>query len=87
VVRSMTGFGRGEASADGQRLTVEVKTVNHRYFTANLRLTREYAALEQALTGQVKRRVERGHAAVTFELATDGRPDATYALNREVLQG
>lgn len=87
MVRSMTGFGRGEASAEGVRLTVEVKTVNHRYFSAALRLPREYAALEQILTAQVKERIERGHAAVTFELASDGRAEAGYALNREVVRG
>jgi uncharacterized protein (TIGR00255 family) len=83
----MTGFGRGEASGAGVRLAVEVKTVNHRYFSAALRLPREYAALEQALTTRVKQRVERGHAAVSFDLAPDGRGDGEYALNRDVLRG
>ncbi len=83
----MTGFGRGEASGDGVRLAVEVKTVNHRYFSAALRLPREYGALEQGLTARLKRRVERGHAAVSFDLLPDGRTDFEFALNREVLRG
>ncbi|MFN2431795.1 MAG: YicC/YloC family endoribonuclease [Gemmatimonadota bacterium] len=87
MVRSMTGFGRGEASADGLHLTAEVKTVNHRFFTSTMRLPREYAGLEQRLTARVKECVERGHASISFELLSDGRPDAVSALNRDVLQG
>jgi uncharacterized protein (TIGR00255 family) len=87
VIRSMTGFGRGEASSDGVRLAVEVKTVNHRYFSAALRLPREYGSLEQTLTAQLKGRVERGHAAVSFELLPEGGRDAEFGLNREVLLG
>jgi uncharacterized protein (TIGR00255 family) len=83
----MTGFGRGEASGEGVRLVVEVRTVNHRYFNAALRVPREFAALEQALTARVKERIERGHAAVGFELVPDGRPESGYVVNREVLQG
>ncbi len=83
----MTGFGRGEASGDGVRLAVEVKTVNHRYFSAALRLPREYGALEQPLTARLRQRVERGHAAVSFDLTPDGRAETEYALNGEVLQG
>lgn len=87
MVRSMTGFGRGEASLNGVRVTVEVKTVNHRFFSSSLRLPREYAGLEQRLTNQVRERVERGHAAVSFELAAETRAEPAYALNREVLSG
>jgi uncharacterized protein (TIGR00255 family) len=83
----MTGFGRGEASGDGVRLAVEVKTVNHRYFSAALRLPREFGALEQGLTAHLKRRVERGHAAVSFDLLPEGRTDQELALNRDVLRG
>jgi len=31
MIRSMTGFGRGRAQADGREFLVEIKTVNHRY--------------------------------------------------------
>ena len=37
---SMTGYGRGTASADGRELTIELKSVNHRYLDVSLRLPR-----------------------------------------------
>jgi uncharacterized protein (TIGR00255 family) len=82
----MTGFGRGEASADGIRLTVEIKTVNHRYFSSSMRLPREHVGLEQRLTAHVKQRVERGHAALSFDLVWEGGNQAAHALNRELAQ-
>ncbi len=87
----MTGFGRGEAGADATRVTVEIRTVNHRFFTSTVKLPRDYAALEQRLAARVKERVERGHASVSVELTQDGagegRGESTYALNRDVLRG
>lgn len=87
MIRSMTGFGRGEASADGLHLAVEVKTVNHRFFTSTVRLPREYAALEQRLIARVKERIERGHATISFDLTAEARAEPAAALNRDALRG
>ena len=42
MIRSMTGYGRGTASAAGCDITVEMRSVNHRYFDCNVRLPRMY---------------------------------------------
>ena len=69
MIRSMTGFGRGEASQDGKRFTVEVKTVNHRFFEPNIRLSRKIAAFENDLRGLLASYISRGKADVyvTYE--------------------
>ncbi len=60
MVRSMTGYGRGEA-ADGQMsVTVELKSVNHRFFEALIRAPRQFAFLEDKLKSYVQSRVSRG---------------------------
>jgi uncharacterized protein (TIGR00255 family) len=82
----MTGFGRGEAAADGFRLVVEVRTVNHRFFTATVRLPREYAALEARITARLRESVERGHATASFELAADPRLETSVAVNRDTVR-
>ena len=43
---SMTGFGRGEAVADGRRFLVEIRTVNNRYCDIQVRMPRTIASLE-----------------------------------------
>ena len=59
-MKSMTGFGRGEAEKDGRRFTVEIKTVNHRYFEPSVRISRQLAALENEVRTLVKQTIVRG---------------------------
>ncbi|MDE6837150.1 MAG: hypothetical protein K2P33_02000, partial [Acutalibacter sp.] len=49
MLKSMTGFGRGEATVDGWHIVFEVKTVNHKFFEQNTRLSRGYLFLEDKL--------------------------------------
>jgi len=46
MIMSMTGFGRGETARDGNKATVELTSVNSRYFESQLRLPRELSSLE-----------------------------------------
>ncbi|HUP18934.1 MAG TPA: YicC/YloC family endoribonuclease [Gemmatimonadota bacterium] len=86
MIRSMTGFGRGEAAMDGHRFQVEVKSVNHRYFNAHVRMPREYAHLESRVAAMCSERVERGHVQVLIEVEAGGTAAARGpALDREVL--
>lgn len=68
MIRSMTGFGRGEAVVEGQRFRVEIKSVNHRYLNANVRLPRELARFESRVVARCGERVERGHLDVAIEV-------------------
>src|SRR5712664_686314 len=53
MVRSMTGFGRAEASGESIAVTVEARSVNHRHLDVALRLPRTFAALELDARGRV----------------------------------
>ncbi|MHB9145433.1 MAG: YicC/YloC family endoribonuclease [Symbiobacteriia bacterium] len=61
---SMTGFGRGEAAGDFGRLTVEIKSVNHRFSEVVLRLPRPLSPLEDRLRRLVAEGVSRGRLEV-----------------------
>tara|TARA_A100001037_G_scaffold295533_1_gene314763 strand:+ start:605 stop:1465 length:861 start_codon:yes stop_codon:yes gene_type:complete len=56
----MTGFARVEGASDAGRLTVEVRSVNHRYLEPTLRLPDRLRAFETDLRGQLKQRLQRG---------------------------
>lgn len=60
MIKSMTGFGRASAQADGYLITVELKSVNHRYFDFTCRLPRQYGFAEEKLKTYVNSRVSRG---------------------------
>ncbi|HUP00116.1 MAG TPA: YicC/YloC family endoribonuclease [Gemmatimonadota bacterium] len=86
MIRSMTGFGRGEAQSAGYRFLVEIRSVNHRFLNAHVRLSREFAHLESALAGRCAARCDRGHLDIRLEVERDGGADgAGPRLNRAVL--
>src|SRR5436309_1046713 len=86
MIRSMTGFGRAEGSAEGYALTVEIKSVNHRHLDVALRLPTALSSLDLDARRLVQARVERGRVDVTAQLgpaagraAQEARVDAALA--------
>ncbi len=63
-MRSMTGYGRRTVSRDGREITVEIKTVNHRFLDLSCRLPRALSFAEDALRKQIAAALRRGHADV-----------------------
>ncbi|MBR4334096.1 MAG: hypothetical protein IKP72_15590, partial [Clostridia bacterium] len=63
-MRSMTGYGRRQVSRDGREITVEIKTVNHRFLDLSCRLPRALSFAEDAVRKQIGQTLRRGHADV-----------------------
>lgn len=63
-MRSMTGYGRRQISQDGREMTVEIKTVNHRFLDISCRLPRPLSFAEDAVRKQINGRLRRGHVDV-----------------------
>src|SRR6266705_2533714 len=72
MIRSMTGFGRAEGSAECYALTVEIKSVNHRHLDVALRLPTALSSLDLDARRLVQARVERGRVDVTAQLGPAG---------------
>ncbi len=87
MLRSMTGYGRGHAVNGRYDITVEVKSVNHRYFEFASRLPKAYLFLEEKLKHTLKAACSRGkvEAAVTIQLLDGGESEIT--LNLETTKG
>ncbi|MBE5785986.1 MAG: YicC family protein [Clostridiales bacterium] len=60
-MRSMTGYGRRLVSRDGREMTVEIKTVNHRFLDVSLRMPRALSFAEEAVRKKLSQRLRRGH--------------------------
>lgn len=60
MIQSMTGFGRGEAANDRYKITIEIKSVNHRYLDVTVRLPRKLNSFESVLRTQIKDYANRG---------------------------
>ncbi len=68
LVKSMTGFGRASAVADGVAITVEIKSVNHRYLELNARIPRAYMQLEDNIRSYISTRLSRGKLDLNLNL-------------------
>ena len=79
-MKSMTGFGRGEFSSDSLKFTVEMKSVNHRYLDANIRIPKEYAYLDTSIRSELKRYLGRGKVDVfvTYEILGEAEYDLQF---------
>ena len=64
MVSSMTGFGRGKAAQDGREMTVELKSVNHRYLDLSFRMPRHISFAEDTLRTALNDSLSRGHVDV-----------------------
>ena len=64
MIKSMTGFGRAEAVNELRKITVEMKSVNNRYFDCNIRLPKKCSAFEADVRGILKEYVSRGKVDV-----------------------
>lgn len=60
MIKSMTGYGRSEQTIDSLNVTVEIKSVNHRYFEFSARVPREYGFLEEKLKKYCNSLITRG---------------------------
>ena len=89
-MRSMTGFGRAEVEEEGRKLTVELKTVNHRFLDINIRIPRTLGFTEELVRKTIKDRLSRGRVDVFVNysaLSGDAKTvTADIALMRSYLQ-
>ena len=88
MIRSMTGYGRAEATLSGKEITVELKSVNHKYFEFSCRTSRGYAFLEEKLKSYVGSRVSRGKVDMYVSIISTGEAeDSTVTVNHALAAG
>jgi uncharacterized protein (TIGR00255 family) len=68
MIKSMTGYGRGEWQENERRVEVEVKSFNHRYLDISPHLPRRLNSLETQVRNLVKQRVSRGRVEVSVQI-------------------
>ncbi len=82
---SMTSYGRGTGDLDGRRLTVEIRSVNHRYLDLRIKMSRKLMPFEDRIKRQVSDVFSRGHVEINIDASESGtgainlRPDLELA--------
>ncbi|MDD6310970.1 MAG: YicC family protein [Firmicutes bacterium] len=86
MIKSMTGFGRGDYTDGKRNVTCEIRTVNHRYADISVRMPKRYSFAEEKVKGIIKNEMKRGKADVSIIVENLAEGDVTVRLNTAVAQ-
>ena len=87
MVRSMTGYGRGEAVLHGRSIVVEVRSVNNRYLDCNIKMPRAYIFAEDAMKSRIQSSISRGKVDIFVTMDSTGADAVTVKVNHSVAAG
>jgi uncharacterized protein (TIGR00255 family) len=85
MILSMTGYGTGSAQKDNASVSVEIKTVNHRFLDLHLRISREYQSMEGEVQQLVRAALDRGR--VDVNVTVQNTASGAFEINANLLKG
>ena len=85
-MQSMTGFGAGRATIGGREITIELKSINHRYLDLNFRMPRSLGFLEEPLRNNLSQKFARGHVDVYISYGNHREDDKQIAIDEGLLK-
>lgn len=86
MIKSMTGYGRGEYIDKDRQAIVEISAVNNRYFDANIRMPRAIGFLEDDIRQYVKNQVSRGKLDIYVTYKSRAQEDVSVTVNEALCQ-
>ena len=88
MIKSMTAFGRARVTTEEKDITVELKSVNNRYFDCSMRLPRRYAFLEERIKAYIQQKgVTRGKVDVFVGVDTLADADTEISVDETYARG
>ena len=84
MIKSMTGFGRGEIEEDNRKITVEIKSVNHRYLDVNVKLPKKLSFFESAVRNLIKEYIQRGKVDIFITCEDFNEANFSLKYNEEL---
>ena len=87
MINSMTGFGRSNLTENGYDISVEMRSVNHRYLEVSVRVPRSYSFLEEPLRQHLMQNIKRGKVEVTIQIWQLDKSDVVIEPNIPIARG
>ncbi|WP_304432343.1 YicC/YloC family endoribonuclease [Acutalibacter muris] len=87
MLKSMTGYGRGEGIVETRHIVFELKSVNHKFFEINPRVTRGYQFLEDRLKTYLHERISRGKVDLFLQIENLGESSVEVEVNHSLAAG
>jgi uncharacterized protein (TIGR00255 family) len=85
MIRSMTGYGKAAGELDGKIISVEIKSLNSKFFELNLRLPSAYRDKELELRSQLSKEADRGKMDITITIEYAANTTRSL-LNKELIK-
>lgn len=86
MIKSMTGYGRAQETVGSYNVTVELKSVNHRYFEFSARVPRSYGFIEDKLKNLIGSLVSRGKIECYVSVENIGETESEVVLNEKLAE-
>ncbi len=87
MVRSMTGFGRAQVAVEGYNITVEIRSVNHRYFELYTKIPRTYSFLEEKVKALLQTEIFRGKVECSVQIEATADESVVVTVNEPLAKG
>ncbi len=87
MIRSMTGFGRAQAAVEGYNITVEIKSVNNRYFDFYAKMPRTFSFLEEKVKSLLSTEISRGKVECSIQIETTADESVIVSVNEPLAKG
>ena len=87
MLKSMTGYGRVKVENELREITVELRSVNHRYLDLNIKVPRIYGYLEDVVSKQAQAAIARGKVDIFVSVRAKEGADIKVTPNMAVIQG
>ena len=87
MIKSMTGFGRAQAAVEGYNITVEIKSVNNRYFDFYAKMPRAFAFLEEKVKSLLSTEISRGKVECSIQIETTADESVIVSVNEPLARG
>lgn len=87
MLKSMTGYGRAQKILNGRDITVEIRSVNHRYYEYTSRIPRTYSYIDEKLKALLKTGISRGKVDVAVTINNIEGKDSEIAVNKNIAEG
>lgn len=87
MIRSMTGFGRAQASVEGYNITVEIRSVNNRYFDFYAKMPRTFSFLEEKVKSLLSTEISRGKVECSLQIESTADESVIVSINEPLAVG
>lgn len=84
MIKSMTGYGKGNISENSRNYQVEIKSVNHRYLDVSVKMPRQISYLEETIKREVAAKVKRGKIDVFITFENNSTEGKEIKINTEI---